>query len=437
MLVRLVAVVLLVLLSASAFQLAFNVKLVRADNPSSWPMFGHDPAHSGYSSSTGPTTNQTLWSYKTGGWVECSPTVANGTVYVGSEDGKVYALNALTGALVRKYQTVFYGLSSSPAIVNNILYVGAGGDVYALNATTGALMWLYQTGGTVQSSPDVANGIVYVGSGDESISPSVANGMVYFGTENDNVCALNATTGALVWKYNPADANGTVLPAPLNMLFNVYAMNALTGALMWNYTTGNYVFSSPAIANGIVYAGSLDNNVYALNAVTGVLVWKYPTSYAVSSSPAVANGVVHIGSGGDVYALNATTGALMWNSATSSGPSNEVYSPAVAGGVVYVGSWDGHVYALNATTGAAVWKYETGGSVDSSPTVTNGVVYVGSWDDKVYAFGPAGHPVLFVVALAIVVAAISFFVAVAMKRERKRPTPDTAQPLPGNGLKES
>jgi outer membrane protein assembly factor BamB len=75
--------------------------------------------------------------------------------------------------------------------------------------------------------------------------------------------------------------------------------------LGWQYTTGLYVLSSPAVANGVVYVGSDDDNVYALNASTGALVWKYTTGNFVFSSPAVANGVVYVGSSDDnVYAFS-------------------------------------------------------------------------------------------------------------------------------------
>jgi outer membrane protein assembly factor BamB len=67
----------------------------------------------------------------------------------------------------------------------------------------------------------------------------------------------------------------------------VYALKASTGALLWSYATGDYVSSSPAVANGVVYVGSWDGNVYALNANTGVLLWSYTTGGAVFSSPAV------------------------------------------------------------------------------------------------------------------------------------------------------
>ena len=98
--------------------------------------------------------------------------------------------------------------------------------------------------------------------------------------------------------------------------------------------------SSPAVANGVVYVGSLDGNVYALDARTGGLLWSYATGYGVESSPAVANGVVYVGSEylgtGGVYALDASTGALLWSSAITNSVES---SPAVANGIVYVGSW--------------------------------------------------------------------------------------------------
>jgi outer membrane protein assembly factor BamB len=191
------------------------------------------------------------------------------------------------------------------------------------------------------------------------------------------------TTGNSVYS-SPAVVNGVVYIGSGDG--NVYALNAATGAKLWNYTTGNQVSSSPAVVNGVVYVGSYDGNVYALNAATGAKLWNYPTGNSVVSSPAVVNGVVYVGSyDGNVYALNAATGAKLWNYPTGLG----VYSsPAVAGGVVYIGSLDGNVYALNAATGAKLWNYTNGGGT-SSPAVANGVVYVSSGAGTVYALKAA------------------------------------------------
>jgi parallel beta-helix repeat protein len=319
-----------------------------------------------------------LWSFNTGKGVTASPTIVDGIVYIGSWSNNFYALNASTGALIWNYTTGDSIVFSSAAVANGVVYVGSGdGDVYAFNASTGTLVWNCKIGDLVWSSPVVANGMVYVGSG------------------SSNVDALNASNGALIWSYDtgdevvssPAIDNDVVFIGSLNG--NVYALNATDGTCIWSYQTDSYVLSSPAVTSGVVYIttdgnGNIekDSDIYALNASTGALLWSYPTG--VDSSPAVANGLVYAG-GSDwkFYALNATTGGCVWNYMTG-----EPSSPAVAGGLVFVGDANyGKVYALDAFTGALIWSYQTGGSVSSSPAVCGGVVFIGSGDGKVYAFG--------------------------------------------------
>jgi outer membrane protein assembly factor BamB len=60
--------------------------------------------------------------------------------------------------------------AASPAVANGVVYVGSSdGKVYALNAATGAQEWAYTTGANADSSPAVANGVVYVGSEDGNV----------------------------------------------------------------------------------------------------------------------------------------------------------------------------------------------------------------------------------------------------------------------------
>ena len=101
--------------------------------------------------------------------MDSSPAVANGVVYVGSFDDKVYALNATTGATLWTATTGSL-VPSSPAVANGVVYVGSyDHKVYALDATTGATLWTASTGSSVYSSPAVANGVVYVGSADAKV----------------------------------------------------------------------------------------------------------------------------------------------------------------------------------------------------------------------------------------------------------------------------
>ena len=127
------------------------------------------------------STGAKLWSFATGLSVESSPAVANGVVYVGSDDFNVYALNAKTGAKLWSYRTGNgndlvssprppNGVVSAPTVANGVVYVGSEDQkVYALNARTGAKLWSFNTGNYVDSSPAVANGVVYVGSFDKKV----------------------------------------------------------------------------------------------------------------------------------------------------------------------------------------------------------------------------------------------------------------------------
>jgi outer membrane protein assembly factor BamB len=307
-----------------------------------------------------------------------SPAVADGVVYFGSSDAKVYALDANTGAKVWSYGPggAFVEPWSSPAVANGIVYIGSyNGKLYALDASTGAQLWSYTTGFVIQAPPAVGNGVVYVGS------------------EDGNLYALNGTTGALVWSYptgqitqGPAVLNGVVYVGASGP---VYALNASTGAKLWSYDTGDSMVFSPAVANGVVYVGTLNfstgsGSLYALNATTGAKLWSYLTGPIVSA-PAVANGIVYVGnsSGGPeapapyIYAFNASTGALLWKYAHGGFGSS---SPAVANGVVYCAG-----VALNASTGALLWQSNWG----SSPVVVNGTLYAGA-GNEFNAFSPGG-----------------------------------------------
>ncbi len=273
-----------------------------------WNMFGDNARHSHfnpYENSIAPGNAVKLsngWLFHTGSVIGSSPAVVNGVVYVGSNDGNVYAIERTTGAKVWSYSIGVGIVETSPAVVNGVVYVGQSIDamsanLYALNAKTGAKLWSYTTRGGIGSSPTVVDGIVYFGSGDG----------------------------------------------------NVYALNAKTGAKLWSYTTGNAIISSPAVAHGVVYIGSGDGNVYAFNAKTGAKVWSSNIGSFIESSPTVANGLVYIGAQDDSLSLlDAATGAKLWSATTGSPLSLQGISssPTVVNGAVYIGSRDGNLYTF-------------------------------------------------------------------------------------------
>ena len=146
--------------------------------------------------------------------------------------------------------------------------------------------------------------------------------------------------------------------------------------LAWKFKTDGEVYSSPAVADGVVYVGSGDGRLYALDARTGKEKWSFNTGGAVLSSPAVADGVVYAGVsefGHDhLYALDARTGKEKWKWTFQNNGLLNNSSPAVVDGVVYVGVirlGPGYLYALDARTGEEKWSFKTDGGVYSSPAV--------------------------------------------------------------------
>ena len=129
--------------------------------------------------------------------------------------------------------------------------------------------------------------------------------------------------------------------------------------------------STPAVANGTVYAGSYDGKFYALNAQTGAIKWKFATG---GERRFEAKGI---------HGLEPKTQTI---------PDQfDVFlsSPVVAQGAVYFGSGDGHLYALDANSGDLKWKFKTGDVIHASPAFADGVLFVGSWDSYFYAVDAA------------------------------------------------
>jgi outer membrane protein assembly factor BamB len=264
--------------------LLISVILVAAQAPAEdWPKFLHDLNNSANSGETGISsfnvrTLKTKWTFSSG-----------------------------------------YEFSASPAIVTvngtSMLFLGAwNGNFYALNAVTGKKIWSF----TVDLVPPCRPNACRIAS---SAAVDTANNLVFFGAENAYLYALNATTGALVWKQQLGDPR--------------------KGAEVW---------SSPTFFNGMVFVGLASHNdapcviglVNSYNELNGNPVWSFPTidqstcpsgtclGGAVSSSLAIdsTNGIIYAGTGGPgakctpptenatlypdaVLALNASTGTLI------------------------------------------------------------------------------------------------------------------------------
>ncbi len=335
-----------------------------------------------------------LWSFPTGAKIFSSPAVANGMVYVASNDEKLYVFDANCRSNCQPLWSFPTGklINSSPLVVNGMVYIGSDdGNLYAFDETCRSNcqpLWSFTTGHPIASSPVVANGMLYVGSFDKKLYA--------FDADCRKSCQplWSFQTGDSIYS-SPAVANGIVYVGSFDK--KLYAFDAdcrKSCQPLWSFQTGDTIYSSPTVANGMVYIGSYDHRLYAFDATCRSScepLWSFLTGDYILSSPAVANGIVYIGSGDHkLYAFDANCRSNcqpLWFFPTG-GYINS--SPTVANGIVYVGSADQKLYAFDAACRKScqpLWSFLTEGSVESSPAVVNGVIYIGSFDDKLYALG--------------------------------------------------
>jgi outer membrane protein assembly factor BamB len=409
-----------------------------------WPMFHHDPFHTGVSGegaidasnagSLGPA-----WQANVGSASYISPAVVfnqqlqRPVVYVGTQAGQFRAYDAMNGQAIWSFR-VGSRVQSSPAVRGNVVYFGGGNHyLFALNAATGALLCRFNTGGVISSSPVVADvdgtgDVVYFG--DNGLTGSDDGGAEWAVNGVDPNAAANCS---LKWTFNgfgvpPGSQTlaGSWSPPAIAqdslgrhlLVFGssspdsaVYAVNAQNGNLVWRFQpklefdsdvgTGPTI-SPPGVngfSDGVVYVAGKNKIMYALNLRTGGLIWSFnvkndspAVTKSTRSTAALLGRTLYFGYGGGVYSLDAVTGTPNWKTTTG----EVVSSPAISGGgtdrVLLFGDMLGYVRALRLSTGAALWSYKTGNFIYGSPAVSAGKVFIAGADGFLYAFAPGGAP---------------------------------------------
>ncbi|MEK7643501.1 MAG: PQQ-binding-like beta-propeller repeat protein [Patescibacteria group bacterium] len=315
------------------------------------------------------------WSFKTGGEIEGSPKVdLEGTIYVGSEDGALYAVSH-DGSMRWKYETGGPIIRSSPAITTDNIYIGSDdGKMYAFRKD-GSLRWTFMTDGPVRSSP------------------IVVNEMVLFGSLDGTMYALDRNSGEELWRFKTQGpiVSSPVVDAEAGIYVTsedhfVYAID-LRGIERWRFDTGAFIFSSPAVGNDSVYVGSEEGVLYALTK-DGVLSWKFRVeggaiNNGIESSPLVGeNSTIYFGSKDHrLYAVNKG-GEFKW--AYRTGWEIESSPRIGSDGMIYVGSEDYRLHRIS-KEGEGSFFFVTNGQVDSSALVHGGIIYFGSQDGFLYA----------------------------------------------------
>jgi outer membrane protein assembly factor BamB len=408
-----------------------------------WSMFGHSQGHSGVSPDIGPgasTAGGLTLKWKTfvgsNKGVFASPevvynsTLGEDLVYAATAGSPAFvmAINAATGAQVWKHR-VAKAIRDSPAISGNTIYFGSHDhSLYALDATTGALICSYATTGMIESSPVVGD---VDGSGPVVFFGDIGLGEFRNAGHEWAVNGVGNTHGqcTLKWSFNrfgvtdggtrtgswsspglAQDATGRWLDVfgSTNPDDSVYALDAVTGAKVWRFATSSGAdadvgagpdISAPGvngIADGAVYIPGKSQIMYALDLATGTPIWRFNLKANAGSSaksictPARVGNNVICPYDTFVYDFNAVDGTLIWRSpAISAGVF--VSSPAVSGApadeVIFAGDTAGIEHAYSLATGAPLFSYAAPPAIVSSTAVASGMIFFGGMDGNEYALG--------------------------------------------------
>ncbi len=370
-----------------------------------WPMFLHDPQHDSVSAATAFTPSNAASAAKVWRWqpptvsgrpapeLDASPVVVAGVVYIGAQSGGFYALNESTGAVLwsRQLDTqplngpcIPRGITATAAVLpdpvtgTRTVYVPGARYLYALNAATGALVWKRRIGPLDAANPDA----YYNWS-----SPTVVNGHVYMGLASscDNntlirggLVELDQHTGTVLgtWHSVPSGSIGGSVWSS--------AAASSTGSDVW-VSTGNEcdptINTCPA-GNQIGHSLSI---VHLSGSLKFLQAWQVPGAaghghdYDFGASPALfgGTGLPDVGAcnkNGVFYALAASPlgSSPLWTLTVGI----PTAPPALTGECLAAAVWDGTAGTFyiggNQTT---IGGTHYGGSIGQVNPATGGYIW--------------------------------------------------------------
>lgn len=344
-----------------------------------WPMFRGNHQLTGVAGSVLTGDLERRWTFPAGEAVNSSAAIADGVVYVGSENGDLHAIDLERGTPRWK----FAGgnpIHSAPTVHRGTVYFGdEAGVFFALHAADGREKWRLATDA-------------------EIISGATCDGeRIYFGSYDEFVRCVS-TDGKELWKFEtagkvhatPALVDGRLLVSGCDGLLRT--LDAPSGKMLAETNLGSYTGASPAVLDQRCFLGTYGERVLCVDWRAGRVLWEYEHTqrkFPYLSSAAVADGVVVVG-GRDkiVRGLDVDTGKPLWEYATGGRVDS---SPAISAHRAYVGSGDGTLYAFDVRTGRIEWRFECGGAINASPAIARQRLVVGDELGTVHCFGPRAH----------------------------------------------
>jgi polyvinyl alcohol dehydrogenase (cytochrome) len=359
-----------------------------------WPGYGHDAEHSftGRTTLTAASvrTLKQAWFFRTGDVVSATPTVVDGTVYVGSWDDWFYAVDLVTGKLHWKYHlqaqnavTPYPGedprdITSDGGLVTSsawfqpagdgrpaLMIFGGGYTLYALVASTGSLYWRHDYTGYPDRPPSPDSDGARIMS-----SPVVTDGKVLFGVDTDGqkgsrgyVVAASLDTGNPVWEFQTdTDVSGTLLDDGCGSVWSSGTLLPDRGLVV--FSTADCRFSNPP---------PLEETVIAMRVASGEVAWTFRPSRLDNACDFDFGASANVGldehghttflgvgsKDGTYYALDPATGAIRW--------STNVVFGGFSGGFIASAAYDGS-HIVGATALGDFGRFESNGPKVCDPS---------------------------------------------------------------------
>ena len=278
------------------------------------------------------------WQFLGAGAFAAEPLVDGDTVYVGCNDGRLYAIALATGHEKWHYEAKEQ-LGTKPSLANGILYVASLQDtVFAVDAATGAWKWHYRR--------EPRDGFTIFG----AASVAVADGLVHAGFSDGTVVGLEVATGALRWERHAGPA-GTYMDV-----------------------------DSVLVSGGKLYAAAFSGAVVALEAATGKPLWQYETPEPAQLG--LAPGALVVVSTTSIMALSLVDGRLLWTTPLRGTAAGQ---PRLAGKWLVVPAGLGGLRFLDASNGRVVRSLETGSGASGPVTVYGKRAWLLSNDGRLFA----------------------------------------------------
>lgn len=246
-------------------------------------------------------------------WDLASPTPAlvGDTLYVGSGDGAVHAVDARTGQRIWRFQADTKVRGTVVVDGDRVTFGTFGGIVYAVHRRTGEKVWEARTGGPI------VNSVVLVGD------------KIVVGNRYGILAAFEASTGSRVWvqqmwgssaESEAAPAGGSLFYFGSSDLRRISYMDALDGRVLWRTDVFGFAWPRPVLHGDVVYVSTVGAEPYQMR---------------------------HLGA---FSALDRTSGAILWRWPASPAPGNwgfGFFAPAAVGDThVVVGGLDGTLYGF-------------------------------------------------------------------------------------------